>query len=230
MLQPISNYEGQNANNLVKLYEGDTGCCPDLAAECQYDVVIPTANAVNNIIFKRTAAGDSVTKTFSPAVTGAANVKAAILAALVAEGYEEDGSSPVGVDSYVDGTNTVYRITGSLVVVSMLHNTVTTVTATQKCDRVGRCTYFATYAGGNGDIFIVNGTENTLGDLTFASTTAAQADTAIAAEVPAGTVVAVVKNTDTSLFEITLIADQGSTFEIDGTDFTESDCGPGYVA
>ena len=230
MLQPISNYLDQNANNLVKLYEGDTGCCPDLAAECQYDVVIPTANAVNNIIFKRTAAGDSVTKTFSPAVTGAANVKAAILAALAVEGYENDGVLPVGVDSYTDGTNTVYRITGSLVVVSMLHNTVTTVTATQKCDRVGRCTYFALYPGGTGDIFIVNGVEITLGALTYAGTTAAQMETAIAAEVPAGTVVAVVKDTDPETFEITLIADQGSTFEIDAVEFTESDCGPGYVA
>ena len=230
MLQPISNYDGQNANNLVKLYEGNTGCCPDLDAECQYDVIIPTANAVNNIIFKRTASGDSVTKTFSPAVTGAANVIPAILAALAEEGYENDGVLPVGVDSYTDGTNTVYRITGSLVVVSMLHNSVTTVTATQKCDRVGRCTYFATYAGGTGDIFIVNGVEITLGALTYADTTAAQMETAIAAQVPAGTVVAVVKDTDPETFEITLIADQNSTFEIDGTEFTESDCGPGYVA
>lgn len=230
MLQPISNYDGQNANNLVKLYEGNTGCCPDLDAECQYDVIIPTANAVNNIIFKRTASGDSATKTFSPAVTGAANVIPAILAALAEEGYENDGVLPVGVDSYTDGTNTVYRITGSLVVVSMLHNSVTTVTATQKCDRVGRCTYFATYAGGTGDIFIVNGVEITLGALTYADTTAAQMETAIAAQVPAGTVVAVVKDTDPETFEITLIADQNSTFEIDGTEFTESDCGPGYVA
>jgi hypothetical protein len=230
MLQPISNYLGQNANNLVKLYEGDTGCCPDLAAECQYDVVIPTANAVNNIIFKRTAAGDSVTKTFSPAVTGASNVKAAILAALAVEGYENDGVLPVGVDSYTDGTNTVYRITGSLVVVSMLHNTSTTVTATQKCDRVGRCTYTGTYAGGTGSTFTVNGTDVTLGALTYAGTTAAQMDTAIAAAVPAGTVVAVVKNTSPETFTITLIADQGSTFVLAGDDFVESDCGPGYVA
>ena len=230
MLQPISNYLDQNANNLVKLYEGNTGCCPDLDAECQYDVIIPTANAVNNIIFKRTAAGDSVTKTFSPAVTGAANVIPAILAALAEEGYENDGQLPVAVDSYVDGSNTVYRITGSLIIVSMLHNAVTTVTATQKCDRVGRCTYFALYPGGSGDIFIANGVEITLGALTYAGTTAAQMETAIAAQVPAGTVVAVVKDTDPETFEITLIADQGYTFEIDGVEFTESDCGPGYVA
>ena len=228
MLQPISNYEGQNANNLVKLYEGDTGCCPDLAAECQYDVVIPTANAVNNIIFKRTAAGDSVTKTFSPAVTGAANVKAAILAALTAEGYEEADSNPVGIKSYTDGANTVYEITGGLIVVSMLHNTSTTVTATQKCTEEGRCTYTVEYAGGNADVFIANGTSTTLGDLTFASTSAAQMDTALASLVPAGSVVTVVKGG--SAFTITIYAEQNNLFTLDAVAFTVTDCGPGYVA
>ena len=228
MLQPISNYLGQNPNNLVKLYEGNTGCCPDLDAECQYDVIIPTANAVNNIIFKRTAAGDSVTKTFSPAVTGAANVKAAILAALAVEGYENDGVLPDGVTSYTDGSNTIYQITGRLVVVSMLHNTSTTVTATQKCTEEGRCTYTVEYAGGNGDAFVVNGTSNTLGDLTFASTSAAQMDTALASLVPAGSVVTVVKGG--SAFTITIYAEQNNLFTLDAVAFTVTDCGPGYVA
>lgn len=226
MLKPISN-PTQNAANTFKLYEGDI-CCTDLADACQYDIVIPTANAVNNIIYKRTAADDAVTKTFSPAVTGAANVKAAITAALTS--YEDDGTLPVGVTSYTDGTNTVYQITGKIIIVSMLHNTSTTVTATQKCSEIGRCTYTGTYAGGTGDTFTVNGADVTLGALTYAGTTAAQMDTAIAAEVPAGTVVAVVKNTSPETFTITLIADQGSTFAIDGSDFVESDCGPGFVA
>lgn len=230
MLQPISNYLDQNANNLVKLYEGNTGCCPDLDAECQYDVIIPTANAVNNIIFKRTASGDSVTKTFSPAVTGAANVKAAILAALAVEGYENDGVLPDGVTSYTDGSNTIYQITGRLVVVSMLHNTSTTVTATQKCTEIGRCTYSAVWAGGNAKVFDANGTQTTLGDLTFATATAANVDTALASLIPAGATVAVFKNTTTSRFEITIYAGLAQEFVIDGVEFTAADCGLGFVA
>lgn len=226
MLKPISN-PTQNAANFFKVYDGDI-CCTDLADACQYDIVIPTANAVNNIIYKRTAADAAVTKTFSPAVTGAANVKAAITAALTS--YEDDQTLPIGVTSYTDGTNTVYQITGKIVIVSMLHNTVTTVTATEKCTEIGRCTYTGTYAGGTSDVFTVNGTDVTLGALTYAGTTAAQMDTAIAAAVPAGTVVAVVKNTEPETFTITLIATQGSTFVLAGDDFVESDCGPGYVA
>lgn len=229
MLKPIAN-SGQNSANTFKVYESDNGCCNDVPSACQYDVVIPTANAVNNIIFKRSSdsGATAVTKTFSPAVTGGANVVAAIKAALAAEGYENDDQTPIGVSSYVDGTNTVYQITGNIVVVSMLHNTSTTVTATQKCTETGRCTYTNAYAGGNGDAFVVNGTSTNLGDLTYASTTAAQVDSALAALVPAGTAVTVTKANN--VFTIVIYANQGTTLTLDGVDFTVTDCGPGFVA
>lgn len=227
MLQPIAN-RGQNANNTLKVYTSNDVCCSGLPGECQFDIVIPTANAVNNVIFKRTAADAAVTKTFT--ATGATAVLAALNTAFAAEGYEDDGDTPVGITSYTDGTNTVYQITGSLIVVSMLHNTNTTVAATQKCTRIARCTYSANWAGGNAKTFSVNGTDTVLGDLTFASHTAAQVDTALSALVPAGAVVAVVKNTDTSLYEIKIYAGADQVFVIDSVDFVASNCGPGYVA
>lgn len=54
MLRRITNWDGQNADNLVKLYDATNGCCGTPDAPCMYDVTIPTANAVNNIIFKKT--------------------------------------------------------------------------------------------------------------------------------------------------------------------------------
>lgn len=229
MLQPIAN-RGQNTNNTLKVYTSNDVCCSGLPGECQFDIVIPTANAVNNVIFKRTAADAPVTKTFPAPVTGMANVLAALNTALTAEGYEDDGDTPVGITAYTDGTNTVYQITGSLIVVSMLHNTNTTVAATQKCTRIARCTYKANWAGGNAKTFTANGTATVLGDLTFNTATAAQVDTALSALVPAGSVVAVVKNGTTNLFEITIYSGANQEFNIDSVDFVASNCGPGYVA
>ena len=69
-----------------------------------------------------------------------------------------------------------------------------------------------------------------LGDLTFNTATAAQVDTALSALVPAGSVVAVVKNGTTNLFEITIYSGANQEFNIDSVDFVASNCGPGYVA
>ena len=176
MYQPIAN-SGQNANNVMKRYGNDVMCCDSYPTACQYDITIATAATVNNIKFKRTAEGDTITKTFT-AVGGTA-VVAAIKAALVAEGYEEDSDEVTGVTSAVVSSNTIYSITGSLIVVSMTHTTSTVVTPTTKCDRTGICDHYITTAGGAANVFGVDGTDEDLGSLVIGTDAAAAVKAAI---------------------------------------------------
>jgi len=230
MFRAITN-PGQNADNLVKLFDSSNGCCPGIAAACQYSVVIPTANAVNNIII-RDSEGDTRTLTTGFPATGAANVVVAIKAALAAAGYENDGDDVTGVTSETSGTNTIYRITGDMVVVSMLHNTSTTVTATALCARISKCVYSLDWAGDAGTTeFVVDGDGGeTLASFTLAGGTAAQVQAALIAlgNWPSTATVHVVETA--TAFEIRITDIFTRTFSLDGTDFTSGSCAMGYVA
>lgn len=231
MYREITNATGQNANNLVKLYDSKDGCCPDTStAPCMYDVTIPTANAVNNIIFKDVN-GVNKTVTFSPAVTGAANVVAAIKAALSGNGFEDDDDAIRGVTAETSGSDQIYHITGEAVIVSMLHNTSTTVNAVPKCTAVNRCTFFYAWPGSaSTSTFTYNGVDATIAALTLAGSTAANVVTAIdgAANFPASSVVTCVETA--TAFEITIIGNGTDTISLGGVDFTRSNCEPGYIA
>ncbi len=227
MYQPIAN-SGQNANNVMKRYGNDDMCCDSYPTACQYDITIATAATVNNIKFKRTAEGDTITKTFT-AVGGTA-VVAAIKAALVAEGYEEDSDEVTGVTSAVVSSNTIYSITGSLIVVSMTHTTSTVVTPTTKCDRTGICDHYITTAGGAANVFGVDGTDEDLGSLVIGSDNAAAVKAAIEAATawPSGYTVAVTEDAD--LYYITINGAGPIVFTWNGDKFVKQDCVAGYIA
>ena len=230
MFRRITNHKGQNAANLVKLYDATNGCCGTPDAPCMYDVTIPTANAVNNIIFKLRD-GTSKTVTFSPAVTGATAVKAAIVAAIAADGYDNDSDVVPHVSSEAVSTNTIYHITGEAVVVSMLHNTSTTVNATVKCDRVNRCTFFYAWPGSaSTSAFVVNGVSATIAALTLASNTAANVVSALegAANWPATADVTVVETG--AAFEITISDIASNEISLGGAAFARSGCATTYQA
>ena len=231
MYRSIKNYIGQNANNLIKLNDETTGCCGDSTTPCQYDVIIPTANAVNNIIFKQ-ADGTSVTRTFSPAVTGAANVVAAIKAAiLVTDGFEPGDDKTPTVDYTTSGANTIYHISGDLVVTSMLHDTSTTVNATARCEPLNMCTYFYAWPGDAGTTtFTIGGADATLGAFTLAGSTAAQVQAGIIAlgNWPTNAYINVTETA--SAFEITIVAAHDAAPVLDGEDFAKSNCIPRFEA
>lgn len=231
MYRAITNYKGQNDDNLIKILDATSGCCDGGTTPCQYDVIIPTANAVNNIIFKQ-ADGTSVTRTFSPAVTGAANVVAAIKAAILSsDGYEAGDEMTPTVDSTTAGTNTVYHISGDLVVVSMLHNTSTTVTATARCEPLNMCLYSYDWPGDSGSTtFTIGGVDATLGALTLAGSTAAQVITAILALAnwPTNAYLDVVETA--TAFEIRITAAHDAAPVLDGNEFAKSDCLPRFEA
>lgn len=229
MFRPIS-VSDQNANNTLKRYADDDVCCDGYPAACQYDITIATSATVNNIKFKRTAAGDTVTKTFTGGVSGATNVKAAIRAALVAEGYENDDDTVVDVSSTTSGSNTIYHITGALVVVSMTHTTSTVVTPTTKCDRVGICDYYIAIAGGATNTFTVDGSDASLGSLVIGTDTASDVETAIegAANYPSGYTTTVTEDSD--YYYVTI--NGPGTIEIAWNDvrLVKQDCVAGYIA
>lgn len=229
MYRAITNYKSQNDDNLIKILDSTSGCCDGGTTPCTYDVIIPTANAVNNIIFKQ-ADGTSVTRTFT--ATGADNVVAAIKAAiLTSDGYEPGSDFPPTVSYTTSGTNTIYHISGDLIVTSMLHNTSTTVTATARCVAANFCTYFLSWAGDAGSTtFTIGGADATLSTFEPASATAAQVQAAIIAlgNWPASAYINVTEIANVS-FEITITAAHDAAPSLDGVDFSQSNCGAAFI-
>jgi len=227
MLRPIS-VPDQNANNALKRYSDDSVCCDNYPDACQYDVTIATAATVNNVKYKRTADGETITKTFTAA--GGAAVVAALKAAFAAEGYENDDDQIADVTSEVSGSNTIYHITGGLIVVSMTHTTSTVVNATAKCVRVGVCDFYTEIPGGAANVFGVDGVDEDLGPLTPVDDSAADVKAAIegATAWPSGYTVAVVETA--TAFEITISGPGPIVFTWNGAQFTKQNCVAGYIA
>jgi hypothetical protein len=229
MYRLITNGIGQNADNFLK-FNDNAGCCGDAATACQYSVVIPTANAVNGIsITNRDGVTEELTTGFPG--TGAAAVVAAIKAALAAYGLENDNDDVTGVTSEVSGTNIIYRVTSTVPVVSMRHNTATVVAATALCARIKKCVYSRNWAGnGAASTFVVNGVSVVLGAFTLAGATAAQVQAAIIALAnwPATATINVVETA--AAFEIRITDVFGKTMTLDSTALTSGSCGMGYIA
>lgn len=227
MLRPIS-VPDQNANNALKRYSDDGVCCDNYPDACQYDTTIATANTVSAVVIKRTAESDAETLSFSAAAGGAAAV-AALKAALVTAGYENDTDLVADVTGETSGSNTIYHITGGLIVVSITHSG-GSAAATAKCTRVGICDFYIGIPGGAANVFGVDGVDEDLGSLTLVGNTAAEVVTAIegAAAWPSGYNVAVVE-TGTE-FQITINGPGPIVFTWNGAQFTKQNCVAGYIA
>lgn len=232
MFRAISNHSGHNSDNLVKLYDSKNGCCGSADNACMYDVTIPTANAVNGITIKdRDGATNLAEITTGFPATGAANVVAAIKAAIATAGYENDDDAVNSVTYTTSGSNTIYHITGDVIVVSMRHNTSTSVSATQKCTRINRCTFFYAWPGSGSTVaFVINGTSANLASKTLAGNTAAEVKSAVEALAnwPTTAILNVVETA--SAFELTITDNAVNTFVLNGNTFERSDCAPSYSA
>lgn len=230
MLRQLSN-EGQNAPNTMKFYTTDTGCCGDTITQCKYVANVPTANSVSAIVVKDRA-GANKTLTFPSAVTTVKAIKDAIVLAVNGIEYEDDGKVLPGVDVRTVSTNKRITLVGELELVSVTHSG-GSASATKTCTKVGKCSFYAEWGGGASKVLTVDGVNATLGDLTFATASAANVKSALegAANWPSGAVATVVKNTETSLFEITISnAVSDTSFILDGVRFAvQSDCVPDYV-
>lgn len=220
---------GANANNLIARYDNE-GCCGDAVAKCQYSVVIPTANAVNGITIVN-ADGDNEELTTGFPATGAANVRTAIRTALEAAGYENDGDEVTGVSSETSMSNTIYRVTGSVVVVSMRHNTSTSVSATALCTRMKKCVFAIDWGGSAGNTTVtINGVDATLASKTLAGNTAAEVHTALIALANWPTTATADVVETGSAFEIRITDVHTASYAFGATALTKDDCAMGYIA
>lgn len=212
----------------MKRYADDDVCCNSYPDACQYDVTVATANTVSAVVVKRTAESASETLSFTAAAGGAA-AAAAIKAAIVAAGYENDGDAITDVTQAAVSTNTIYAITGGLIIVSLTHSG-GSATATAKCDRVGICDFYTEIPGSATNTFTVDGVDAALGSLTLAANTAANVVSAIegAANWPAGYTVAVVEDADS--FNITINGPGEIVFLWNTVQFDKQDCVAGYIA
>lgn len=219
-----------NAANLVKLETHQTGCCGDTTEVCEYTATVATASAsVTSITFKDRAGVNKVV-TFA-AATGVTGIKTAIETAIFSDGYHEDGEGLPGVTVTLVSANTVIRIVGEVEPVEIARTSGNT-SFVAACTGIRTCKFKYNYAGGVGTLFVANGTSTALADLTFATASAATVDTAITALVPTISgvdTVAVVKNTTTSRFEITITALSNSAFTLGGAEFNRSECGDDYI-
>lgn len=177
MLRRISNPD-QNADNLLKLNTGHAGCCGEDATPCQYTATWTQTDTVS--LLNITEDGVSVALLCVPATTSAADTQTAILAALVAAGYEDDGDATFDNVTVVDnGSTLTATIIGDVEAVS-LTTSGGAVSFTAKCTRTSTCTFsYAAFLGGAGSILRVNGVNHSIGTATPGTTSAGTVKTAL---------------------------------------------------
>lgn len=228
---------GQNTNNMFKMTGGDSGCCGDTVTECQYTATYTQANSTTllNIIDP-----DGTARALPLVLAGAstaAQAQAAILAALIAAGYEDDGNPDYpGVVVTDLGTTLQIVITGNAEIVSLVASGGTS-TFDADCTLAYLCTFTrSAYTGGASgaaatDLYI-NGVAYNLGTITPGTTSAGSVSTAVQTQLTAAGVsgtASTVANGSTD-YAITITgAEQGTTFKLNGTFLTRSACAQSYV-
>lgn len=219
----------QNPDNTFKLLQTDSGCCASAITACKHTVTIANSDTVSGIVIKDR---EGVNKTLSfTGVTGAANIKAALIAAIKAEGYEDDNVDGAAVTVAAVSTNWAITIIGEVTPVTITDTGGPTAFATAKCTKVGICTFFYAWPGSAAtSTLAINGVDATIAALTLAGNTAANVVSALtgAANWPAANTSVDVVETGTA-FEITITSLATDSFTLGGVDFERSDCVQDYI-
>ena len=220
------------ADNFLQITSDDSPCCGDGLDICQYDVTYTQANTVS--LLNITEGGVARALPAVPATTSAADVKAAIDAALIAAGYIDEGA-PTGVTVVDNGTTLTVTITGDVVAVSLTTSGGAAV-FNQDCTSTSLCTYtLVGSAGGATNNLNINGIDNALGAIVPGTTLAAAVKTAVETAMTASGVTGTVAVTTTGSGGATLytIAISGSAQEngyvLNGTSFVRSACSQSYI-
>lgn len=240
MIRRILNPD-QSANNFLKINKGESWCCGDSLAICQYDATYTQANTVS--VLNLTEDGVAVALPCVPATTSAADVQAKILAVLLANGYEDDSDPNYpGVTVVDNGSTLTVTITGDVVVVS-LTTSGGAATFNQDCTIVNLCTY--TYANSEGNneytggasgaantALKINGVSYNLGAITPGSTTAGAVKTAIETQMTTAGVsgTANVTAVGSTHYTVEITGSEiGNTFSLGGQYLTRSNCAQSFV-
>lgn len=197
---------GQNANNFLKSTSGELGCCGDSVLDCQYTATYTQANTVSAITIVENGADIVIPLTIGANST-AAQVQAALMAALVSKEYYDDNNIDwPGIVVTDLGTTLQIVITGNINVKSLTASG-GTATFDPDCTRQGVCTYATTtFTGGAGSVMHINGSTQSLGTATPGTTLNADVKTAVEAALLAEgiTATATVTNNGSTSFNISV--------------------------
>lgn len=209
----------QNADNFLKLTQGETGCCGDTSIDCQGTATYTQSDSVSVLNIIENGVSKALPCVIAANAT-AATAKAAILATLIAGGYYDDDNEVWDGLVVTDlGSTVQVVITGDINLVSFTTSG-GAVTFDNDCTVVGLCTFTATaFTAGAGSIAKINGVSRSIGDITPGTTSAATVKTSVESALTAsgitGTTVTVTTNGSggTQTYNIVIAgAPAGTTF------------------
>lgn len=229
----------QNPDNLFKMTTGDSGCCGDTVTNCQYTATYTQSNSVSalNILEKGVARQLPLTIGTN---SSAATVQAALLAALVAAGYEDDENQLFpGVVVTDLGSTLQIVITGNVEVVSLVASGGTS-SFDADCTFISLCNYAVTgYAGGASGAAAtnlrINGAVYNLGAITPGTTTAGDVSTAVQSALTSAGILGTASTTTTgsggsTTYNITITGSESdNTITLNGAFLTRSACAGTYI-
>lgn len=224
----------QNVDNTLKIHESDSPCCGDGTTLCKYTATYAAANTVTGLIIKDRT-GANKTLTFA-SVSGAVAVRAAVVAALAAEGYEDWGDGLESLAFVTAGSN--FNLT-SFSDVELVSLTASGGAAafTKTCVQEGVCTFVKGSLGAlTGQSVTANGVTTAVIDIVPGTTTTAQITTSVTAALTAGavrnaTVVTTVTGSGTGqIYTVTITAAQESDIRWTGTQIAPTNCRVDFVA
>lgn len=229
----------QNADNMFKMTAGNSGCCGDTVTDCQYTATYTQANSVTLLNITENGVARALPLVISGGATAAA-VQAAVLATLIAAGYEDDDNETwAGVVVTDLGATLQVVITGNVEAVSITHSG-GTAAFDADCTVVNQCTYATTgYAGGTtgsaATTLKINGGSHDIGTVTPGTTSAGDVATAVqgaltAAGVSGTAAVTTTGSGGSQTYNITITGSESSnTFILAGVYLTRSACAPVYI-
>ena len=228
----------QNSGNTLQRFKNDTGCCSDSSVGCKYTVTIPDASTVTGITVTN-CDGETQALTLETNLlassAGTLELARALYALILEAGFADDQRGAPAFTYFKTGTDNVISFYGEAVILSVQRTSGGNLSITTACTEVNRCQYYLAWPGGNAHHFIVDGTDNTLGDLTLSTHTAADVQTALDALLPSNSDVFVYENATPTpdVYEIYIFAPYGSTFALGAggseVDFAVSNCQVDYV-
>lgn len=212
----------------IEFFASEVGVDSTLAT-AQYSATPTTLLPITSITITKQDATDVVIP-IGAGGTDEKTVTSILRTALLAIGY--DMSEPFGIDPLLPSvkiSGETITIISELTFKSMVASS-GSPTFTKKATRAGKCTFTKTAGTLAAPVINVNGTNRSVTAWTMGTTSAGTVktniETALAAEITAGTIISVAVTSDGVLYTITLTALSGTTILLQGSSFTQSNCLP----
>jgi len=211
----------------IEFFASEVGVDTTLAT-AEYSVTPGTLLPITSITVTKQDATD-VTIAIGSGGTDEKTVSTLLLAGLRAIGY--DYTEGFGIEPLLPSV----KISGqTITIISELTmksiNSGGSVNFTKKATRAGKCTFTKTAGTLAAPVINVNGTNRSVTAWTMGTTSAGTVktniDTALAAEISAGTVISTAVTSDGVLYTIVITALSGTTILLQGSSFAQSNCLP----